>query len=79
MNYLSLGYSCSCHIIVYKLEAGPSKHAGSESEAFWLRPVMAITAIVQSESGRIIYNYAGSDFPHPTRFRSSKEGPDRIV
>ena len=62
MNYLSLGYSCSCHIIVYKLEAGSSNHAGSEPEAFWLRPVMDITASVQPESGRIVYNYAGSDF-----------------
>ena len=29
----------------------PSNHAGSDSEAFWLRPVMAITASVQPELG----------------------------
>ena len=45
----------------------PSNHAGSDPEAFWLRPVMAITASVQPESGRIVY--AGSDFPHPFQFR----------
>ena len=28
----------------------PGKHAGSDSEAFWLRPIMAITASVQPES-----------------------------
>ena len=33
---------------------------------------MAITASVQSESGRIVY--AGSDFPHPFQLRFSKEG-----
>ena len=27
----------------------PSKHAGSDPEAFWLRPVMAITASMQPE------------------------------
>ena len=32
----------------------PSKHAGSNPEAFWLRPVMAIMASVQPESGRSI-------------------------
>ena len=41
----------------------PSKHAGSDSEAFWLRPGMAITAS-ELESGRIVR----SDFPHPIRF-----------
>ena len=55
----------------------PSKHAGSGPEAFWLRPVMAITASVQPESGRIIY--AGSDFPHPFLLRFSKEGMDHIA
>ena len=30
----------------------PSNHAGFDSEAFWLRPVMAITASVQPELGR---------------------------
>ena len=42
-----------------------------------LRPVMAITASVQPESGRIVY--AGSDFPHPFQLRFSKEGMDHIV
>ena len=37
---------------------------------------MAIAASVQPESGRI--GYAGSDFPHPIRFRSSQESPDHI-
>ena len=55
----------------------PSKHAGSDPEAFWLRPVMAITASVQSESARIVY--ARSDFPHPFQFRFSEEGMDRTV
>ena len=45
----------------------PSKHARSDPEAFWLRPVMAITARVQPESGQIVY--AGSDFPHPLQLR----------
>ena len=44
-------------------DSWPSKHAGSDPEAFWLRPVMAITASVQPESDRI--GYAGSDFLHP--------------
>ena len=56
---------------------GGSKHAGSEPEAFWLRRVMAITASVQPESGRMVHT--GSDFPHPIRFLSSKEGQDHIV
>ena len=55
----------------------PSKHAGSDPEAFWLRLVMAVTASVRSESGRIVY--AGSDFPHPIQLRFSKEGMDHIV
>ena len=55
----------------------PSKHAGSDPEAFWLRPVMAITASVQPEMGRIVY--AGSDFPHLFRFRFSKDGMDHIA
>ena len=38
---------------------------------------MAITASLRRESGRIVY--IESDFPHPFRFRSSKEGPDHIV
>ena len=56
---------------------GGSKHAGSEPEAFWLRRVMAITASVQPESGRMVHT--GTDFPHPIRFLSSKEGQDHLV
>ena len=41
----------------------PSKHAGSNPEAFWLQP---ITANMQPESGWIVY--ARSDFPHPFQF-----------
>ena len=55
----------------------PGKHAGSDPEAFWLWPVMAITASVQPESGRIVY--AESNFPHPFQFRYSKEGMDHVV
>ena len=56
----------------------PSKHAGSDPEAFWLRLVTAVTASVQPELGRRVY--AGSDFPHPFQFRFLfKEGMDRIV
>ena len=58
-------------------EIFPSKYARSDPEAVWLRLVTAVTASVQPESGRIVY--AGPDFPHPIRFRSSKEGPDHIV
>ena len=35
------------------VSAFPSKHARSDSEAFWLWPVMAITASMQPESGWI--------------------------
>ena len=52
----------------------PSKHAGSDPEAFWLWPVMAITASVPPKLARIVYS--GSDFPHPFGFRFSKEGTD---
>ena len=38
--------------------------------AFWLRPVLAVTASVQLESGRIVY---------PFQFRFSKEGMDLVV
>ena len=55
----------------------PSKHAGSDQEAFRLRSVMAVTASVQPESGWIVY--AGSDFPHPFQFRFSKQGMDHFV
>ena len=55
----------------------PSKHAGSDPEAFWLRPVMAVTASLQLESGRRVY--AGSDFPHPFQFRCSAEGMDHTA
>ena len=40
----------------------PSKHAGSDPEAFWLQPVKAIMASVQPKLGQIVY--AGSDFLH---------------
>ena len=52
----------------------PRKHAGSDPEAFWLPPVMAVTASVQPD--RI---YAGSDFSHPFHFRFFKEGKDHIA
>ena len=35
----------------FRIVSHPSKHAGSDPEAFLLRPVMAITASVQPESG----------------------------
>ena len=54
-----------------------SKHAGSDPEAFWLWPVMAVTASMQPESARILY--AGSDFPHPFQFCFSKECMDHIA
>ena len=54
-----------------------SKHARSDSEAFWLRPVMAIIANVEQESARI--RHARSGFPHPIWFHSSEEGPDDTV
>ena len=53
------------------LKDAPSKHAGSDPEAFWLQPVMAIMASVQPESARIVY--AGSDFPHLFQFRFPKK------
>ena len=52
----------------------PRKHAGSDPEAFWLPPVMAVTASVQPD--RI---YAGSDFSHPFHFRFFKEGMGHIA
>ena len=55
----------------------PSKHAGSDPKAFWLRPVVAVTASVQPESGRIVYS--GPDLAHPFELRFSKEGIDLIV
>ena len=55
----------------------PSTHARSDPEAFWLRPVTAVTASLQPEPARIVY--AGSDFSHPFQFRFSEEGKDHIV
>jgi len=55
----------------------PSKNAGSDPEAFWLRPVVAIMASVRPESGRMVY--AGSDFPYPFQPCFSKEGMSHIV
>ena len=46
---------------VSKQDCVPSKHAGSDSEAFWLWP----------ESGRTIL--AGSDFLYPIQLHSAKE------
>ena len=56
---------------------GPSKHAGSDPEVFWLWPVMAIMASVQLESVRTVI--AGSDFPHQFQFCFSKEGMGHTV
>ena len=55
----------------------PSKHARSDLEAFWLRPVMAIMASRLPESGWIVY--VGSNFPHSFQLHFSKEGMDHIV
>ena len=63
----------------------PGKYAGSNPEAFWLRPVMAITASVQPESGRIrlpasvsapffFQRRHGSYCAKPTRIRSGWPG-----
>ena len=69
------------YIIICKKRKGfgklPSKHVGSDPEAFWLWSVMAITTSVQPESGWIVY--VGSDFPHLIQFHFSKEGMDRVV
>ena len=59
------------------LKKKPSKHAWSDPEAFWLRPVMAITANVQPESGRIVY--ARSNLQHTFQFHFSKEAINHIV
>ena len=62
----------------FNAESGPSMNMPDPFlAAVWLRPVMAITASVQPESGRIVY--AGSDFPHPFQLRFSKEGMEHIV
>ena len=73
-------------VCVFEVLCMSNKDAGSDSEAFRLQPVKAITASVQPESGRIVY--AGSDFLHPIRFRFvlakrariilRKTGPDPI-
>ena len=55
----------------------PSKCAGSDSETFWLRPVRAITASMQPESGQIVYTR--SEFLHLIQFCSSYKGPDHTV
>ena len=57
--------------------AYPVKMPDPIRKRFLLRLVMAITANLQPESGRIVY--AGSDFPHPFQPRFSKEGMDHIV
>ena len=56
----------------FRSQKQSSKLAGSDPEAFWLLPVMVITASVQPELGRIVH--AGSDFSHPFQFRFYKEG-----
>ena len=61
-------HSTTCHNAARPKEH-PSKHAGSDSEAFWLRP-----ACNQNWAGS--YNYAGPDLLHLIRFPSSKQGPD---
>ena len=54
----------------------PSKHARSNpAEAFWLWPVMAITASMRLKLGQIVYTR--SNFTHQLHF--SKEGMDHIV
>ena len=55
----------------------PSKHAGSDPEAFRAHGQLWPLRPVQPESGRIVY--VGSDLSHPIRFRSSKDRPDHIV
>ena len=50
------------------LKDAPSKHAGSDLEAFWLQPAMAI---MQPELGWIVHT--GSEILHPFQFRFSKE------
>ena len=71
--------SCPGHCVHIQsnIDTVASKHAGSHPEAFWLRPVMAITASVQPESGRIVL--AGSDFALPFQFRFSKDGIGHTV
>ena len=63
----------------------PSKHAGSYPEAFWLRPVMAITASVQPESARVVFMpdptsciRFDSVFPKKTRITLRKTNADPI-
>ena len=46
----------------------PNKHARSNSEAFWLRPVMAITDSY-GHYGLRAARTGPHDFPHPVRFR----------
>ena len=73
MQICSQGSSFSRH----SYDVRPSKHAGSDPEAFWLRPAMTITASVQPESARIVYTR--SDFPHPFQFLFSKDGMDHTA
>ena len=40
--------------VTMQLYCLPSEHAGSDPEAFWFRPVTAITVSVQPELGRIV-------------------------
>lgn len=53
----------------------PSKHAGSDHEAFWLWPVMCS---MQPESGQIVYMPDPASHIH-FKFNFSKEGMDLTV
>ena len=55
-NALPLGQTGSQSYVMYSVNI-------PDPEAFWLQPVMAVTASVQPESAWIVY--AGSDFPRP--------------
>ena len=55
----------------------PSKHAGSNSEGFWLCQLWPLWPT--SSQNWLDCIHARSTFPHLIQFHSSKEGPDRIV
>ena len=63
----------SLTLIIYR-QYLPSKHAGCDSEAFWLWQVLDSA---QQKLGQV--TYAGSDFLHPIQVCSSREGLDHIV
>ena len=84
--------SCIKHLFNLKLslrkvkfwlvsEVVPSKHAGSDSEAFWLHPIVAISASVQPDSGWIwlpTSDLVLSFFPKKAWIISFKTNPDLI-